>query len=131
MSKSWIWLLVLLWSAPALAAVEFRVVDGDTLWVGEEKLRLYTIDTPETNMSASTPPECLAEKMLGEKATQFLETTLKFATEAKAVYVPGRDFYGRLLGDVIVDGKSVSEMLVEAGLAVTWKGKQADWCGEL
>src|SRR5687768_10535278 len=39
------------------------VVDGDTLWLGGEKIRVADIDAPETH-----EPRCAAEQKLGDKA---------------------------------------------------------------
>ena len=45
------------------------VIDGDTLYVGSEKVRVADIDTPEVS-----EPKCASEKALGEQATErFIE----------------------------------------------------------
>jgi hypothetical protein len=40
------------------------VVDGDTIWLGGEKIRVADIDAPETH-----EPRCAAERKLGDQAT--------------------------------------------------------------
>ena len=47
------------------------VVDGDTIWLDGEKIRVADIDTPETR-----GPKCPSEGELGEKATRRLHQLL-------------------------------------------------------
>jgi len=49
-------LAVLLIAVPAFADVSgpARVVDGDTLWIGETKIGLYGIDAPELKQTCTT-----------------------------------------------------------------------------
>jgi micrococcal nuclease len=39
-----------------------------------------------------------------------------------------RDFYGRLLRNVAVDGADVGEAMVEAGVAREYAGGRRPWC---
>jgi endonuclease YncB( thermonuclease family) len=101
-----------------------RVVDGDTFWVGGDKIRIADIDTPETN-----PPRCAEEAQLGERATQRLAALLgdgPFELEP----IAGRDLdrYGRKLRIVTRNGRSIGDMLVSEGLARTWTGRREPWC---
>lgn len=105
------------------AASEVRVVDGDTIYIGEEKIRISGIDTPEKGHQA----ECIAERMLAELATKRLGEYLEDADVA--IEREGEDRYGRTLATVFADGNTVAEMLIGEGLGKRWEGKQVDWCG--
>lgn len=76
-------------------------VDGDTIRVGGERIRLRGIDTPELD-----EPEGLAAK-------QRLEELLR---SGPMELIPhGRDVYDRLIGDVFVNGQNVAEILKSEG----------------
>lgn len=78
-------------------------IDGDTLRMGSDRIRLRGIDTPEL-----TEPR-------GPEARQRLEQLLK---EGPIRIVPhGQDVYGRTVADVFVNGKNVAEILKMEGFA--------------
>ena len=78
-------------------------IDGDTLRMGQERIRLRGIDTPEL-----TEPR-------GQEARQRLEQLLK---EGPIRIVPhGQDIYGRTVADVFVNGRNVAETLKAEGFA--------------
>jgi endonuclease YncB( thermonuclease family) len=81
-----------------------RVVDGDTIVLaGKQRIRLAGVNCPEI------------DEELGLDARAF---ALDFADRKDAWISEARsDRYGRLVSDVIVGGRSLSEALVEAGLA--------------
>jgi endonuclease YncB( thermonuclease family) len=94
-----------------------RVVDGDTIWIGETKIRLHGIDTPETKQ------ECKDGNgnpwMAGQAATAFL----KSLTDGKAVSClsHGNDRYGRMIGSCDVGDMDINREMVKAGLARAYK----------
>ena len=65
-------LLGLTFTTAATAAPDIRVVDGDTIHVDGEKIRLLGLDTPEKGHQA----ECVAERMLAKLATERLTELL-------------------------------------------------------
>ncbi len=83
------------------------VTDGDTVKVlrGKElfKIRLNGIDAPETKQA------------FGKKSKEFM-SDLVFGKEVEVI-VRDKDRYGRLVGDVMIGGKSANAELVAAGLA--------------
>jgi endonuclease YncB( thermonuclease family) len=111
--------------APADAIEDgWRVIDGDTLAHGAERIRIASIDTPERNWRA----ECEAEARLAELATRRLERLISEAGRIELVR-DGVDRYGRTLGEVVLDARPVSELLISEGYAVPWEGRRHDWCG--
>lgn len=122
--------LGVVFAIPALASVEEPIiVDGDTIAIGKERIRLLDVDTPETFRS-----HCEAELATGLKAKERLRQLL----DAGPVSIErsGKlDRYRRTLARVFVNGKDVGDVLVAEGLALIWRpGREAKaerlahWC---
>lgn len=108
--------------------------DGDTLTVNipdvpaligkKISVRVLGIDTPEVR----TKNKC--EKEAGRIARNLVASTLKNAKNVELHNVQ-RDKYFRILADVMVDGRSLSEILIKNNLAYAYDGgtkKHPDWC---
>ncbi len=105
-------------------ASDVRIVDGDTLFIGKEEVRLLGIDTPEEGNQA----DCVAERMLAQLATKRLK---QLVTGAEITLE--RDWLGgmderRTLAFVYANGIDVGEVLVAEGYARTYVRDQVDWC---
>lgn len=103
-----------------------RVIDADTLELSDgERLRLLGIDAPET-----WRPRCDAEAALGALATATVEAWLADALTVEVVTDGTRERWGRLLGDVLVDGDHLANRLIDAGLGAPYfgHGPRPDWC---
>ena len=86
-----------------LSTLQVRAVDGDTIRVGRERIRLRGIDTPEMSEHE------------GPYAKQRLEELLR---SGPIRIVPrGRDVYNRLVADVFVNEQNVAEILRSEGLS--------------
>jgi micrococcal nuclease len=112
--------IVLVFSSPCLAKSStfsgkvVGVADGDTITVMRDhqsvKIRLDGIDCPEKRQA------------FGKRAKQF---TSKFVFgKTVTVKVVTRDKYRRVVAQVLIDGRSLNEALVKAGLA-WWYRKYA------
>ncbi len=97
------------------------VVDGDTIWLKGEKIRLLDIDTPETH-----PPRCAEEARLGNAATARLHALLNAG--AVSLSRDGTDRYNRTLAVVMVDGRPVGDTLIAEGLARPYGRGRRSWC---
>src|SRR3712207_4150278 len=71
-----------------------HVVDGDTIRLGEERVRLIGVDTPETRRPG-TPVQCFARE-----ATAFMKRLVAGRRVRLELDVEDRDRYGRLLAYV-------------------------------
>lgn len=101
------------------------VVDGDTIWLGGEKIRIADIDTPEV-----FSPECASERVLGDQASgRLLQLLNEGPIEVVTVGQRDVDRYGRKLRVILRDGHSLGEVLIVEGLAHRWGGVQRSWCG--
>ncbi len=112
-----------------------RVIDGDTVAFRadflpaplkqELSIRVYGVDTPEKSWRA----ECESEAAWGERASQFTKDQLNGATKLQVAIYKWDKFGGRVLGDIIIDGKSLRYMLIENGFAREYYGtKKESWC---
>jgi micrococcal nuclease len=100
------------------------VVDGDTIWLEGQKIRIADIDTPEVSQ-----PRCAAEKALGERATDRLVLLLNEGPfEVLPIGDRDEDQYGRKLRVIVRAGRSLGDQLVAEGLARTWTGRREPWC---
>ncbi|WP_053239597.1 thermonuclease family protein [Pleomorphomonas koreensis] len=115
--------------AAVCAAAPLRVVDGDTVVLRTETLRLLHIDAPET-----FHPRCPAELERGLKAKAALERILTGARIT--VERHGTDRYRRTLARIGTDAGDVGDMMLKSGHAVRYEpGRQAyeererTWCG--
>jgi endonuclease YncB( thermonuclease family) len=100
-----------------------RIVDGDTFWYGDEKIRIADIDTPEVR------GRCAYESRLAARATDRMSELLQ-AGPFELRTISGRDVdrYGRKLRVVTRGGRSLGDQLVAEGLARTWTGRREPWC---
>ena len=107
-----------------------RVVDGDTvavdidlgfgIWQMKERVRIMGIDTPESR------PRDKIEKKFGLAAKAKLKSllgpnpVLQTTISKKGEDMKGK--FGRVLGDFLVDGKQVTEIMCKSGHAVPYFG---------
>jgi endonuclease YncB( thermonuclease family) len=99
------------------------VVDGDTLWMNREKIRLADINAPETHSAG-----CPAEQALGDRATRRLIALLNAGPFTLEIEGRTTDRYGRALRVARRGGRSLGQQLVSEGLAEPWRGRRSDWC---
>ncbi len=100
------------------------VVDGDTVWIKGDKIRIADIDTPEV-----FSPKCAAERQRGEEATRRLQQLLNAGPIELARYDSrDTDVYDRTLRVIQRDGQSLGAVLVAEGLARRWDGARRGWC---
>ena len=112
-----------------------RVSDGDTIVISarflpaplkpELAVRIYGVDTPEKGHRA----QCPAEAQRGEQASQWTKNLVKSGRQFQVVLYKWDKFGGRVLGDILVDGQSVRQGLIAAGLAREYYGdRKQSWC---
>jgi endonuclease YncB( thermonuclease family) len=98
-------------------------VDGDTIKLGSQPLRLLGVDAPETAGAA-----CPQERALGERAAERLRAIV--AAGGLSIHPNGRlDRYGRPLVHLRSDGRDVGQILTGEGLATAWPRPEGhSWC---
>ena len=105
------------------------IIDGDTLALGSERIRLLNIDAPESFRS-----RCERELVMGLKAKERLAALAR--SGPLEVERHGQDRYRRTLARVYGGGRDLGQVLVQEGLALPWRdGPEAradrlrHWCG--
>ena len=102
-------------------AVVQRVVDGDTvdLFVDcgfnimrKERIRFYGVDAWETRGE---------EREEGLKAKEFVQNLLPVGSECVVRTGKEQGKFGRYLGEIFVNDRSLNEMLLEEGHAEVYK----------
>lgn len=99
------------------------VVDGDTIWLSGQKIRIADIDALETH-----DPRCASEKQLGDQATRRLHDLLESGAISLRPIDRDEDVFGRKLRIVLVNAKSVGDTLVSEGLARYYGHGRRSWC---
>ncbi|WP_420540408.1 thermonuclease family protein (plasmid) [Paenibacillus polymyxa] len=101
-------------------AIIQKVVDGDTVHLknkvlGTTKVRLLSIDTPETNFQGKSQGE------IGKAAAASLQSLLPQGTKVKLVVgEEPKDKYGRLLAYIYKGNTDINEEMLKKGHAVTY-----------
>lgn len=112
-----------------------RVIDGDTVafaapWLVEPlkkelSIRVFGVDTPEKSFRA----KCPAEDAKGQAATKFTKDAVAAGKKLQIVLMDWDKYGGRVLGDVLIDGKSLRELLISKGYAREYYGEaKTSWC---
>jgi len=117
--------LLFVWPAYAVSG-QFqvsRVIDGDTIRVRDRNekrmiIRLVGIDAPEASSSKNSQ---------GQPFSQQATKHLAGLVLGRSVIIKyfGEDRYGRVLGEVFVDGENVNLQMVKDGLAEVYQGPPA------
>jgi endonuclease YncB( thermonuclease family) len=99
------------------------VVDGDTIWLDGQNLRLQSYDTPEpyTDICGGQ-----AEVALAKRASARLLDLLN--ANSFTVDTAGEDRYGRTLATIRIRGRDVGDILIDEGLARRWPDGREFWC---
>jgi len=100
------------------------VVDGDTIYLEGQKIRIAGIDAPETHDYG-----CPEELALGDRATERLQQLLNGGAVTLSSIDRDEDVYGRKLREVAVDGNDVGDTLISEGLVRAYGGRRRSWCG--
>ena len=108
-----------------------KIVDGDTIDVlldlgfdilYQQRVRLFGIDTPESRTRD------LEEKKYGLLSKYFLKAELSLGKKITVKTYKGDETgkFGRILGDIWIDGKSVNQKMCDKGYAVPYYGQNKD-----
>ena len=111
------------------------MIDGDTVVISAPYLppplkpqlaiRVYGVDAPEKGFRA----KCDSERARSERAQNFTVQVIDRAKSHQMLLMNWDKFGGRIIGDVILDGKSLREMLISNGHAREYYGgRKHSWC---
>lgn len=99
-----------------------RVIDGDTLEIGETRVRLHGIDAPEMGQPCRDGTEV---RDCGRWAAE----ALRARVEGRVLHCTARDRdrYGRVVARCEAGGEDVAAALVRAGLAFAYRRYSMDY----
>ena len=112
-----------------------KVSDGDTIVIAAPFLpaplkpqlavRIFGVDTPEKGFRA----KCESENQRGLAATEFTKKLVGASQKRQVILYDWDKFGGRVLGDMILDGKSLRQQLIANGFAREYFGEaKQSWC---
>jgi endonuclease YncB( thermonuclease family) len=112
-----------------------RVSDGDTIVIAAPFLpaplkpqlavRIFGVDTPEKGFRA----KCESENKKGLEASEFAKKLVAASQKRQVTLYAWDKFGGRVLGDIILDGKSLRQQLIANGFAREYFGDaKQSWC---
>ena len=112
-----------------------KVNDGDTVVIAAPFLpaplkpqlavRIFGVDTPEKGFRA----KCESENQRGLAATEFTKKLVGASQKRQVILYDWDKFGGRVLGDMILDGKSLRQQLIANGFAREYFGEaKQSWC---
>ena len=108
-----------------------KVVDGDTVdvdidlgfgvWMKDQRIRLYGIDTPESRTSDDQ------EKVYGLAAKDFVVKWTNAGDLSLKTFKDDRGKFGRILGEIWYGGEhNINQLLVDNHHAVRYHGQSKD-----
>ena len=109
-----------------------KVIDGDTVDVDidlgfgvvltDERVRIMGIDTPESRTRD------LDEKARGKLAGKYLKDAIDAGNQVviQTKLKDSKGKFGRVLGDVVVDGKNINQSMINDHMAVAYYGQSKD-----
>lgn len=112
-----------------------KVSDGDTIVIAAPFLpaplkpqlavRIFGVDTPEKGFRA----KCESENQRGLAASEFTKKLVTASQKRQVIIYDWDKFGGRVLGDMILDGKSLRQQLIANGFAREYFGEaKQSWC---
>jgi micrococcal nuclease len=112
-----------------------RVIDGDTVEFEAPflvdplpkklSIRVWGVDTPEKSFRA----KCEKEAAMGAEASKFTKDLVANAKTTQISIYQWDKFGGRVLGDVLIDGQSLTKLLIDKGYAREYYGDAKEsWC---
>jgi endonuclease YncB( thermonuclease family) len=112
-----------------------RATDGDTVVIAapflpaplkpELAVRIFGVDTPEKGFRG----QCTSEKQRGEQASEFTKLVIKSTKKHQVILYGWDKFGGRVLGDILLDGMSLRNLLIKNSFAREYYGDaKQSWC---
>ena len=93
-----------------------HVIDGDTIKIGDKKIRFSGIDAPELNQYCFKNGKKILCGVLAKKAL-----VKKIGNKVPKCVIEGKDRYKRILAECFINEKSLSKFLVRNGYAFAYR----------
>ena len=116
--------VLLAWGAPALADIigKPRVIDGDTIEIAGQRIRLHGIDAPERGQTCKWPDKTIP---CGDIAAYALTGTV--ADQTVRCETRGKGRYGRWIAVCFAGDVDIGENVVYTGWALAYRKYSMDY----
>ena len=102
-----------------------KVIDGDTIHIGNNKIRLHGIDAPEQKQTCSFEGN---EWNCGQDATFFLSNLIN--KKSVSCRVNDIDQYKRLVAVCFIDNININQIMIISGWAIAYRYYSKDFIKE-
>ena len=102
-----------------------KVIDGDTIHIGNNKIRLHGIDAPEQKQTCSFKGN---EWKCGQDATFFLSNLIN--KKSVSCRVNNIDQYKRLVAVCFIDNININQLMIISGWAIAYRYYSKDFIKE-
>ena len=102
-----------------------NVIDGDTIHINKNKIRLHAIDAPETNQTCKKNSK---NWNCGEESTNFLKELID--NNKIECITKGKDRYNRFIGVCYKDNLDLNSAMVLNGWAIAYRYYSKDYVEE-
>ena len=102
-----------------------RIIDGDTIHIGNNKIRLHGIDAPEINQDCSYNNE---DWKCGQLSKNFLLNLINL--DVVNCQVKTIDKYKRYIAICFVNNLNINEMMVKNGWAIAYRYYSKDYVND-
>ena len=116
MKRTILSLIILFFLSQNLFANTVKVIDGDTIKIGNEKIRFGGIDAPELKQIYYKNEEKISCGILAKNVLK-----KKIGKETPKCISEGKDFYKRTIAECFINGESLSKFLVSNGYAFAYR----------
>ena len=102
-----------------------KVIDGDTIHIGNNKIRLHGIDAPEQKQTCNFEGN---EWYCGKNATLFLSNLIN--KKSVSCRVNDIDQYKRLVAVCFIDNININQIMIISGWAIAYRYYSKDFIKE-
>jgi len=108
--------IIFFFTSNTLSTEVVKVVDGDTIHIGNTKYRLFGIDAPELSQQCKKDNKTI---LCGVDAQKMLEN--KIGKQIPKCISQTKDKYNRVVAECFIQSESLSSYMVRSGHAVAYR----------
>ena len=102
-----------------------RIVDGDTIHIGQKKIRLHGIDAPENEQGCTYQNKNWNCGLESKKFLLNLTANKTISCESS-----GKDKYKRYIAICFIDNLNINKIMVKTGWAIAYRYYSTDYINE-